>query len=166
MSQRSRTKLKGRAGPSFLQLYRYVLDSPQWADLPATSVKLLLELARQYKGNNNGNLTVTLSMLKPRGFTSEPTIWKHLHILEERGWIVKTRQGGRHIGCNLYAITWEPIDECDGVHHHPVEHKASHLWKNAIGTAKSEVRNLQKVKCEGVRLQKMKGKIVPLRPVA
>lgn len=166
MSQRSREKLKGRTGPQFIQLYGHMLNSPQWAELPAMSVKLLMELARQYRGFNNGDLAVTLSMLKERGWTSEPTIWKHLRILEERGWIVKTRQGGRHIGCNLYAITWEPIDDCEGKHQHPPENKASHRWKNAIGTAKNEVRKSQKVKCEGVGLQKVKGKVVPIRPAA
>jgi len=166
MSQRSREKLKGRSGPGFLQLYRYVLDSPQWAELPATSVKLLMELARQYKGNNNGDLAVTLSMLKDRGWNSEQTIWKHLHVLEERGWIVRTRQGGRHIGCNLYAITWESIDHCDGKHQHPPEQKASHLWKNAIGTAKSGVRKGRKVECKSIGLQKSERNVVRLRPVA
>lgn len=166
MSRASREKLKGRTGPGFLQMYRFVLDSPEWADLPATSVKLLMELARQYRGNNNGDLSVTLSMLKGRGWTSEDTLRKHLHELEERGWIVKTRQGGRHIGCNLYAVTWWPIDDCGGKHMHPVEHKASHLWKNKIATPKTGVRYPQKLEREGFGLRKSEGKVVPLRPVA
>lgn len=167
MSQRSRWNHKGRAaGPSFIQIPHYVLDSPQWAELPGNGVKLLMELARQYRGTNNGDLSATMSMMKERGWTSDPTLWKHLRDLEARGWIVKTRQGGRHVGCNLYAVTWWPVDDCGGKHQHPAERKPSHLWKNGIGTSKTEVRKLQKLKCEAVRLQKVKGEPVPLRPVA
>ncbi len=166
MSQRSRFKQKGRTGPTFVMIPHFVLRSEQWADLPATSIKLLMELARQFLGFNNGDLAVTTSMLKERGWTSEATIWKHLHILEERGWIVKTRQGGKHIGCNLYAITWWPVDDCDGKHQHPAETTPSHAWKNAIGTSKNGARRRQKMECESVGLQKVKGKAVPLRSVA
>ncbi len=31
----------------------------------------------------------------------------------ERGWIVVTRLGGKH-KATLYAVTWLPIDYCDG----------------------------------------------------
>ena len=143
---------------------RFVLDSDQWASLPGNSMKLLFELARQYRGKNNGDLSVTISMLKARGWTSETTLWKHLHELEERGWIVRTRQGGRHIGCNLYAITWWAVDDCHGKHGHPVEHKASHLWKK-FGTPETGVRYPQKLECKAVALQKVKSKAVPLRSV-
>lgn len=162
-----RWRHKGRSGgPSFVSIPHFILDSEQWAALPASSVKLIMELARQFKGNNNGDLAVTATMLRDRGWPSEPTIWKHLHLLEERQWIVRTRRGGRHIGCNLYAITWWPIDECGGKHHAVAERKASHAWKNNIGTAENEVRNLQKVKCEPVGLQKVKREPVRMRPAA
>lgn len=149
-----------------MSIPHFVLDSPQWAALPPYSVKLLMELARQYKGSNNGDLGAAFSILRERGWSSEPTMWKHLATLEDTGWIIKTRQGGRHIGCNLYAVTWWPVDECNGKHQHPPESKASNLWKNAIGTSKNEVRDPQKMKCKGVALQNLKGKVVPIRPVA
>ncbi len=155
-----------RTGASFVQIPHFVLESQQWADLPPNAIKLLMELARQYKGKNNGDLSATMSTLKARGWSSEPTVWKHLRLLEERGWIVKTKQGSRYTGCNLYAVTWWKVDPCDGKHLHPVEHKASNAWKNQIATAKNEVRDPQKLKCEGVKLQKLKGEAVRMRPAA
>ncbi|MDR7098611.1 hypothetical protein J2X04_000958 [Lysobacter niabensis] len=96
-------------------------------------MKLLLELARQYKGNNNGDLSATVNMLRNRGFASKDTLPTKLKWLENHGWIVRTRQGGRHVGCNLYAITWWTLDECPGKHSYQAERKPSHLWKIATG---------------------------------
>ncbi|MGY0504286.1 hypothetical protein [Luteimonas sp. e5] len=166
MSRRSREKFKGRKESGrFMALPEFVTDSPQWAALAPYSLKLLLEIARLYRGHNNGDLSVTPSTLRERGFASEQTFWKHLALLEEGGWIVRTRQGGRHIGCNLYAVTWWPIDESEK-HTHPAQHKPSHAWKNAIGTLKTGVRRHQKMECKRLRLQKLERKPVPLRPVA
>lgn len=167
MSQRSRWNHKGRsAGPSFIQIPHYVLDSPQWAELPGYGLKLLMELARQYRGKNNGDLSAAWSVLRKRGWRSETTLDKYLEMLEARGWIVKTRQGGRHIGCSLFAVTWWPVDECGGKHQHPAERKPSHLWKNGIGTPETGVRYPQKLESKGLKLQKLEGEPVPLRPAA
>jgi DNA-binding MarR family transcriptional regulator len=74
---------------------------------------MLLELGRQYKGSNNGDLSATWNQLKVRGWRSKGTITAALVELEYFGFIIKSRQGGRK-RCNLYAITWKAIDECKG----------------------------------------------------
>jgi len=166
-SENRRWKHTGKgAGRSFVQIPHFVLESAEFAALPPYAVKLLFELVRQYKGNNNGVLSATITELKPRGVTSEPTLWKHLTHLEQTGWIVRTRQGGRYLGCNLYAVTWWPINDGGGKHPMQAERKPSHLWKNAIATTKNEVRSIQKMKCEPIKLQKMKRETVPVRSVA
>ena len=115
-----------------MQMPHFVLESPQWGRMDAFAMKLLLELARQYRGTNNGDLSAPAATLKKRykGWGSKSTLPNKLKYLENHGWIVKTRQGGKHTCC-LYAITWWPVDECGGKHHHPLETKASHAWKNA-----------------------------------
>lgn len=122
-----------RPGASFIQIPHFVLESPQFGAIEPFALKLLMELARQYRGNNNGDLSATVEMLKSRyhSWRSKSTLPNRLGWLEARGWIVKTKQGGRHIGCNLYGITWWPIDACPEKHQHPQERKACHLWKNA-----------------------------------
>lgn len=113
-NKRNRTRLKGRAirGP-FIALPRDVLNSPAWAALTAFEVKLLLDIAAAFRGNNNGNLTATWSLMHKRGWSSRETLANALNGLLAKGFISKTRQGGRRT-CSLFALTWEGIDPCDG----------------------------------------------------
>lgn len=165
MSQRSRFKQKGRTGASFVMIPHFVLESPQWGRMDAFALKLLWELARQYRGNNNGDLSATAAMLKDRSPTwgSKDTLPKKLRYLEEQGWIVKTRQGGRY-ACSLYAITWWPIDACDGKHQHPAETKPSHAWKIATPFAGEQCPVSRGAR--GLSPRQTGSKVVPLRPVA
>lgn len=151
-----RAKLTGKGtGHSFIQIPHFVLDSAQFAELPPYAVKLLFELARQYKGANNGDLSATFNDLKPRGWKSEDTLWRHLAHLEEFGWIVRTRQGGRYLGSNLYAVTFWPIDDCGDKHSMQAERKPSHLWKNAVATTKIGVRYYENRSANPVALRKL-----------
>ncbi|MHA6203277.1 hypothetical protein ACXU4B_02495 [Dyella soli] len=115
---------------SFLSLPHFVLDSPEFGELSGNELRMLLELARQYRGGNNGDFSATREQLRQRNWPSHQTIDVALRRLEVKGWIVKTRQGGKRIGCTLYAITIWPVDACGGKHHWPTERKASHRWKN------------------------------------
>ena len=102
---------------SFAGIPRVVMDSPDFINLKSGAVRLLLELAKQFNGRNNGDLTVAHSLLKRRGISSKNTITKATAELIEANMILRTRQGvflnpgGR---CALYALTWLPIDECPG----------------------------------------------------
>ena len=57
MSQRSRFKQKGRTGPTFVMIPHFVLESPQWGQMDAFALKLLWELARQYRQNKLPEVT-------------------------------------------------------------------------------------------------------------
>lgn len=167
MATHNRWRHRGRTGASFVSVPHFVLESPQWGQMDAYAMKLLWEMARQYRGNNNGDLSATAEMLRERSPTwaSKDTLPKKLRYLEDQGWIVKTRQGGRHIGCNLYAITWWSIDTSEK-HQHPAERKPSHLWKNAIGTPSDGER---KTVSRGARAsvpRQTGAEIVRMRPAA
>lgn len=109
-----RLKAKGRKveGP-FLAMPRAVLDSPAFLSLSLKSRALLLDLGVQYRGNNNGDLSAPWSYLRKRGWKSRQTIERAIKELLDVGLIEKTRQGGLHWP-NLYALGWQPIDECGG----------------------------------------------------
>jgi len=113
---RKRHKVKGRksSGP-FIRMPRDVLDSSQFGALSPQAIKLLMELARQYRGNNNGDLSAAWSQLKLRGWRSPGTLARAKRELVDSGFVTLTRQGGRH-RCSLYAVTWEAIDDCNGKH--------------------------------------------------
>lgn len=98
----------------FFHLHWPLLDSEDFISLKGNSIKLLTDLGRQYNGFNNGDLCATLSVMKKRGWNSNQQLTKALKELLERNLIVQTKQGGLNMGPNLYAITWQPINECQG----------------------------------------------------
>ena len=103
--------------PNYAGIPRVVMDTPDFISLKPGAVRLLLEFARQFKGQNNGDLTAAHSLLKRRGISSKGAITKATTELIEANMIICTRQG-RFLNpggmCALYALTWAPINECPG----------------------------------------------------
>lgn len=102
---------------SFAGIPRAVIEHPDYQSLHGNAVKLLVDLAYQYRGKNNGDLTASWSVLKRRGWSSQTTLAKALKQLLGANLITCTRQGkfmnpGGYP--TLYALNWQPIDECGG----------------------------------------------------
>ena len=103
---------------SFAGIPRIVMDSDDFKGLHGNTVKLLLALAYQYRGNNNGDLTAAFSIMQEKfGFTARGVVKRAVKQLLDRSLIIQTRTskflnpGGQ---CALYALTWQSIDECKG----------------------------------------------------
>ena len=111
-SRKAKGKSITRGG--FLHLFRSLLDCDDFIALKGNTIKLLIDIASQYNGYNNGDLCATLSVMKKRGWNSNQQLSKALKELQERNLIIQTKQGGLNMGPNLYAVTWQPIDECKG----------------------------------------------------
>lgn len=111
----NRSKAKGRRGgsPPFFQLYHRLLDSTIYISLPHPAKSLLMDIARSYNGQNNGDLCVTLKLMRKRGWNSNSTLRRALKALLDANLLTLTRQGSLN-KCSLYALTWLPIDECKG----------------------------------------------------
>lgn len=110
----NRRRAKGRReGGTFTRLPHAVTQSPQYADLSAYAVKLLVDMLNQYRGHNNGDLSVAFRLMQRYGWKSKDTLNRARKELLNRGFIVLTRQGGRN-QASLYAVTWIGIDECGG----------------------------------------------------
>ncbi len=125
-----RQKIKGRRSkPPFCMLPHHILDSEEYARLSTRAVKLLIDLLAQYRGKNNGDLCAAWSRMEPRGWNSKDTLNNALKELERSGFILRTRQGGRN-KASLFAITWNPIDDCDGKLDVPEMKVPPNLWKN------------------------------------
>lgn len=114
--------------PPFVQLRKDVITSSQWANLSYKAVKLFVDVLEQYNGNNNGDMCITMSVMKKKGWVSSGTLHAAKTELVNKGWIELTRQGGRH-KCSLYAVSIHPIHECGGKHDRRSTHSASNLWK-------------------------------------
>lgn len=128
--ERKRVKHTGRGKDhTFLQLRHDLLRCRAFCGLSGNAVKVLLFLASQFNGRNNGDLSATESMVQAAGVCSGTTAAKALRELEAAGFIVVTRHGHRR-RCHLYAVTWLPIDECPGKGLElPPERVASNQWK-------------------------------------
>jgi DNA-binding transcriptional regulator YhcF (GntR family) len=62
-SARARRRSKG---PNYVQLFRYVLDSPAYVSLSAKARAALIEIIRGYNGSNNGEITLSVRQLAER----------------------------------------------------------------------------------------------------
>jgi hypothetical protein len=91
-----------------------VLNGAAYLGLNAYARMLLLDLAAQYRGNNNGDLCAPWKLMHPRGWKSEATLNKAKRSLLEAGLIVETRKGARPNKCSLFALTWFSLDDCGG----------------------------------------------------
>jgi hypothetical protein len=119
--QRMKGRRESRVFSMFIHAY---FQSPEYAELSPRAVKLLVDLYCQFTGYNNGDFCATWSPksngrpnqwpgMRKLGWSSKSQLSKALKELRDRGWIVVTRQGGRHV-CSLYAVTFLGINECGG----------------------------------------------------
>jgi hypothetical protein len=111
--KRAITKWQG----GYLSLPKVVTENADFRELSPSALKVLMVLATQYRGNNNGDLSATHTMMKAWGGMSPTTLAKALRELLDHRLIIRTRDAwvGREAPrCALYAITWQPIDICGG----------------------------------------------------
>ena len=94
----------------FVGIVRSVFESPAFTALSAHACKLMLELEGQYRGDNNGDLTVAWSVVSKRGWRSRTTLWRAKSELIEAGFVYVTRKGRMPSTCELLALTWFPLD--------------------------------------------------------
>lgn len=114
MSARKRRGAKGRSfSGRYIQLPHDVLKSENWQRASGNAIKLVIDLALQFNGGNNGDLAAPFSTMKARGWKSSGTLKRAEREALHYGLIEKTRQGGLN-KCNLYAMTWRAIDDCKG----------------------------------------------------
>lgn len=132
-------KKNRRSKPRFTSIPHRVMESPNYAFLDGWDVKLLLELAKQYNGYNNGDLSAPFSIMKNIGWRSSGTLNKATQNLIHYGFIQKARQGGKN-KCNLFALTWEPINECKGKLDIEATSRAADSWKQPTAEINSCTR--------------------------
>ncbi len=125
------SRLKGQKQASFTSLPHGLQDHENFIRLSPPAVKLLLNVARQYNGRNNGDLCVTLKVMKKYGWTSNDTLHRALECLQHYGMLSVTRKGNLN-KCSLYALTWKKIDKHNGKLDVASTTQASGLWKEPV----------------------------------
>lgn len=99
-----------RDGSGFIALPWIVVDSPAFKRLSHPATSLLIEIARQFCGDNNGRLLCSRAYLKPRGWNSNDVITNAKNELLEAGFIYETVKGQLPNKAGWYAITWYMLD--------------------------------------------------------
>ena len=99
-------------GSAFVIPYT-LLRHPNFTRLSPYGNKLILDLARQYSGFNNGYLCASRSLMRQCGWRSSVTLFTATLECEHYGLLVRTQQGGRNKP-NLHAFSWRRIDDKPG----------------------------------------------------
>lgn len=116
----SYSKSKGRSNTpstkSFAGIPRFIMEHQDYINLSCHAKALLLEAAKQYRGNNNGDICLSWSLMQKRGVGSKPVVYRAIKELTFANLLIETRSAykgkGNNRRCALYALTWEAIDEC------------------------------------------------------
>jgi hypothetical protein len=90
-----------------------VLESSAYIGLSHPAKALLLDIAWQYRGRNNGCLLTSLKFLKLRGWKSADVVDRAKSQLIGSKLIYQTVQGHRPNKASWYAITWHALDAND-----------------------------------------------------
>ncbi|MEM5419836.1 hypothetical protein [Paraburkholderia ferrariae] len=97
----------------FVGLPFHVLHSAAYRGLPHVARSLLIDIAEQYKGDNNGQLLASRAHLEKLGWHSAGVIHKNVHVLEQAGLLYQTVKGGFPNTASWYALTWRDLNDHD-----------------------------------------------------
>ena len=112
-------KFKGnrdkRDGRQFVALPRVVLESPGYRQAGHSARSLLVDIALQYTGHNNGKLVACAKYLAPLGWNSNSTSLRAVHELLSCGLLIETRKGARPNKAAWLALSWLDLDQGQGL---------------------------------------------------
>lgn len=104
-----------RDGGAFAALPHVVLESPGYRMASHTARSLLIDIAMQYTGSNNGKLTACEKYLKPKGWRSNDTVVRARRELIDCGLLIETRKGGFPNTSAWFALSWHGLDQAQGL---------------------------------------------------
>ena len=104
----------GRDSGKFIGLPVTVMDCPGYAKLSHPARALLLEVARQCNGDDNGRMLLSCAYLASRGWKSADVIQRAKQQLIEHNFIFETVKGYRPNKASWYAVTWRKLDKLKG----------------------------------------------------
>lgn len=104
-----------RDGGGFVALPFVVIDSPSYQGLGFAARALLIDIARQHTGSNNGRLVACAKAMRPRGWNSNGTVSRALKELQASGLLIQTRLGMKPNRAAWFALGWQSLDVTSGI---------------------------------------------------
>ena len=112
-------KFKGnrdkRDGRQFVALPRVVLESPGYRQAGHAARSMLIDIAMQYTGHNNGKLVACAKYVEPIGWNSNATVLRAVRELLSCGLLIETRKGARPNKAAWFALSWLDLDQGEGL---------------------------------------------------
>jgi len=105
-----------------------VIDSPSYRELGHPARALLIDIARQYTGSNNGRLVACAKYLRPLGWRSNDTITRALVQLKGAQLLIETRLGMKPNRAAWFALGWYSLDNVSGMDIPDGHVKLLHVW--------------------------------------
>lgn len=127
-NRKGRSKNEGQ----FAKVTYAMLQSDAWRSLSGAAIKVYLELRTRFHGTNNGRLHLSLQSCADLLALSKSTAQRAYVELEEKGFIVKKRQGCFIGGCaSEWALTELKLND------EPATHDWKH-WRTARARSSSK----------------------------
>lgn len=104
-----KSKQKRDDGP-FVALPNVVIDSEGFRSVGYAGRALLIDIARQYRGDNNGTLLASRAYMLQRGWNSSDVLARAKADLLRARLIHETFKGHRPNKASWYACTWWKLD--------------------------------------------------------
>lgn len=101
---------RNRDAGGFIALPWSVVDSPSYENLSHPARSLLIELARQYVRDNNGQLVASRRFMARRGWRSADTLTRARRELIDAGFIFEMVKGRRPNRATWFALSWFTLD--------------------------------------------------------
>lgn len=96
-------KRKKKGTIPFTPIFKDVIAKSEWKCLKTSSKLIYIYLKSNYNGSNNGEITLTYSVLKEE--FSSSTVSVALKELVKFGWVEKARPGGLFRKSTRYKLT-------------------------------------------------------------
>ena len=104
-----------RDGTQFVLLPRVVLESPGYRQAGHAARSMLIDIAMQYSGHNNGKLVACAKYVEPIGWNSNATVLRAVRELLACGLLIETRKGARPNKAAWFALSWLDLDQGQGL---------------------------------------------------
>lgn len=101
---------KGALPFEFVPIPREVLTMPEYQVLSSSAKVLMLDLAAQYTGKNNGRLCPAWEVMRRTGWVSKGTLQRARDALLQAPFVVLTRKGHPPRTVDWVAFTWWKLD--------------------------------------------------------
>ncbi len=101
---------KGGLPFGFVPIPKEVLKSTEFGTLTASAKALMLDLAAQYTGKNNGRLCPSFDVMQRCGWTSKHTLLRAKRALLECDFALQTRIGHPPRTAEWIGFTWWKLD--------------------------------------------------------